>query len=117
MKTFRTISSFALCAIVILVIWRIYSSNKSNQDYTKRILELPINSKVIQVKYENRGGHKYFYDDTFFWSTTFLSRNVQLLNVGDSISKEANSMTLHVYQKDEQNRYVLYKVLHGDANK
>lgn len=101
-KTMRVI---IVCLFIVLIVVFILDGYL----YKKRLYEEAINAVITDVKYQNRGGYQYMYNDTYFWGSSFnFERDNKFLNVGDSISKSRNSRLIDVYRKNTDGGFVHY---------
>ncbi len=101
--------------IVCLVIVFIVVFNLDDYLYKKRLFEEGINAVITDVKYQNRGGYQYMYNDTYLWGSTFnFAWDKKFLSVGDSISKTQNSRLIKVYRKDIKGKYIYYNTFQSE---
>jgi hypothetical protein len=99
-------------AIVIIIFIGILTSILLEQNrFSKDLFSSSINSKILKVEYEGRGGYKYFYKDGVFFTGDYFSmfKQTQFLVVGDSISKAPNCWTFKAYRKNKSGNYVFWR--------
>lgn len=105
---------------IIIILWSlglVIYFNLKNYLYDKNLFENKINAKVKKVELLNRGGYKYFYLDTFFWGSSFSADRDSLgLTLGDSLSKNSNSLKLDVYRKTKGKAYKYLTTFYGHSD-
>lgn len=90
-----------LIAFIYFYVYRIVFLN-NNYFYQNNI-----QTKIIRVyNYENKSLQFYYTKD--YCITTTDTKN-DTLQVGDSISKEANTVKFSVYRKNRKDKYEFYK--------
>lgn len=95
-----------MALIVMLIAFFVAGQYVENYLYNKRLLENKINTVITDVDHYYRGGNQYKYNNSYFWASSFnLDTKNEMLQVGDSISKQPNSLVLKVFRKSKDHKY------------
>ena len=92
--------------VAFLIVFFVSGQYVENYMYNKRLFEDKLNTVITGVEHFYRGGNQYKYNNSYFWATSFnLDEEEETLQVGDSISKDADSLVLKVYRKTKDRKY------------